>query len=77
MLARVKEFDGDVGKLWAEYQQDIGIESGELGEFKQELNDCVAINFVFETRFEYGFACGFDCGIRQSENDALRLCEIS
>ena len=27
MLARVTEFDGDVDKLLAEYQQDIGIES--------------------------------------------------
>ena len=41
MLARVKEFDGDVDKLLAEYQQDIGIESGQHGEFNQELKDCV------------------------------------
>ena len=42
MLTRVKEFDGDVDKLLAEYQQDIGIESGQRGEFNQELKDCVA-----------------------------------
>ena len=42
MLARVKEFDGDVDKLLAEYQQGIGIESGRSGEFNQELKDCVA-----------------------------------
>ena len=42
MLTRVKEFDGDVDKLLAEYQQDIGIESRQLGEFNQELKDCVA-----------------------------------
>ena len=41
MLARVKEFGGHVGKLLAEYQQDIGIESGQPGEFNQELKDCV------------------------------------
>ena len=41
MLARVKEFDGDVDKLLREYQQDIGIETGQPGEFNQELKDCV------------------------------------
>ena len=48
MLARGKEFDGDVDKLLAEYQQDIniGIESEFLKlefdqEFNQELKDCV------------------------------------
>ena len=41
MLPRVKELDGDVDKLLAEYQQDIGIEAGQLGEFNQELKDCV------------------------------------
>ena len=30
MLARVKEFDEDVDKLLAEYQQDIGIEPGGI-----------------------------------------------
>ena len=40
MLARVKDFDGDDDKLFAEYQQDI--ESDQLGEFRQELKDCVA-----------------------------------
>ena len=41
MLPRVKEFDGDVDKLLAEYQQDIdiGIESEFLKlEFDQEFN---------------------------------------
>ena len=42
MLARVKEFDGDVDKLLAEYQHDIGIESGQPGECNQELKDCVS-----------------------------------
>ena len=41
MLARVKEFDGDVDKLLAEYQQDIGIETGQLGGVNLELKDCV------------------------------------
>ena len=40
MLARVKEFDGDVDKLLAEYQQDIGIETGQLGGVNLELKDC-------------------------------------
>ena len=46
MLARVKEFFGDVDKLLAEYQQavEIGIESPFLKlefdqEFNQELSD--------------------------------------
>ena len=49
MLARVKEFVGDDDKLLAEYQQytdadidiDIDIESGQPGDFDQELKDCV------------------------------------
>ena len=41
MLARVKQFDGDVDKLLAECQQGIGIGSGQPGEFNQELKDCV------------------------------------
>ena len=47
MLARVKEFLGDDHKVLAEYQQDtdadidIDIESGQPGEFDQELKDCV------------------------------------
>ena len=43
MLARVTEFDGDVDKLVAEYQQDIGIESGQPGQCNQELKDCVEV----------------------------------
>ena len=39
MLARVNEFNEDVDKLFAEYQQDI--ECGQLGECNQELKDCV------------------------------------
>ena len=41
MRAPVKECHGDVNKLLVEYQQDIGIESGQPEEFNQELKDCV------------------------------------
>ena len=37
MLARVKEFDGDI-----DIGIDIDIEPGQPGEFDQELKDCVA-----------------------------------
>ena len=40
MLARVREFDGDLDKLLAEYQQDI--ESGQPREGRQEFKGCVA-----------------------------------
>ena len=46
MLARVKEFVGDVDKLLVEYQQDIDadididIEAGQLGKVNQELQSC-------------------------------------
>ena len=42
MLARVREYDGDVDNLLAEYQHDIGIESGQPGKCNQELKDCVS-----------------------------------
>ena len=42
MLARVKEFDGDVDKLLAEYQQVLGIESGQPNVYNRDLKDCVA-----------------------------------
>ena len=49
MLARGKELDGDNDKLLVEYQQDTDInadmekdsETDKLGEFNQELKDCV------------------------------------
>ena len=52
MLARVRELNGDVDKLLAEYQQDIGIETGQPGEFNQELS-----RIVLTTRDEYRSEC--------------------
>ena len=37
----MKEFVGDVDELLAEFQQDIGMESGQPGKLNQELKDCV------------------------------------
>ena len=51
MLARGKELDGDNDKLLVEYQQDTDTdddmekdsETDQLGEFNQELKDCVDV----------------------------------
>ena len=72
MLARVKEFHENDDKLYAEYQHDIGIESGQLVSVikksrimfqnRDENRDEYHNKCRDKNRFECGCGCGFECG---------------